>query len=154
LAGIALLVVVVASPGLLQRVLAPLERFHRTWVSERIGRLVLLFERLRAKPSALVNCLLGAVVVQAVLVFFHAAVATSLQIPIPVAHLAILVPLSFLVQMLPVSVNGFGVREATFTAYFATLHLPPESALALSLVATGTVMAFSLSGVPAYLLRR
>jgi hypothetical protein len=31
--------------------------------------------------------------------------------------MAILVPFSSLVQMLPVSVNGHGVREGTFVAY-------------------------------------
>ena len=44
--------------------------------------------------------------------------------------LAVIVPLSFVVQMLPVSVNGFGVREATFSFYFTRIGLPIESALA------------------------
>ena len=48
-----------------------------------------------------------------------------------------IVPLSFVVQMLPVSVNGFGVREATFSFYFTRLGLPIESALLVSLVAHG-----------------
>ena len=49
------------------------------------------------------------------LVRFYAAVARSLAIPVPFAHLAVLVPVSFVVQMLPVSVNGLGVREAVFS---------------------------------------
>ena len=39
--------------------------------------------------------------------------------------------------MLPVSVNGFGVREATFSFYFTRLGLPIESALLMSLVGDG-----------------
>jgi uncharacterized protein (TIRG00374 family) len=148
------LLTVVAVPRIIELGLAPLKRFHQEWVEERLRRLVRVFERLRASPGRLVNCLAGAVVVQAILVVFYAVVAASLRIPIPAAHLAILVPLSFLAQLLPISVNGFGVREATFTAYFATLGLPAESALALSLLATATIMAFSLSGVAAYLSRR
>ena len=45
--------------------------------------------------------------------------------------------MSFVVQMLPVSVNGFGVREATFSFYFTRIGQPIESALLISLVAAG-----------------
>jgi hypothetical protein len=67
--------------------------------------------------------------------------------------LALLVPLSFIVQMAPVSVNGFGVREATFSAYFSRLGLPIESAIAVSFMGAVLVMIFSLSGAAAYLAR-
>jgi hypothetical protein len=89
-----------------------------------------------------------------VLVGFYAAVAQSIGIPIAMRHLAVLVPVSFVVQMLPISVNGFGVREATFSYYFLRLGLPMDSALALSLLSTGTVLAFSLSGAVVYATRR
>ena len=54
--------------------------------------------------------------------------------PISPWHMAVLVPMSFLVQMLPVSVNGFGLREATFSLYFSRLGLPIEAALVISLL--------------------
>ena len=68
--------------------------------------------------------------------------------------LAVIVPISFVVQMLPVSVNGFGVREATFSFYFTRIGLPIESAVLLSLVAAGLIMLFSLSGAAVYASRR
>jgi hypothetical protein len=46
--------------------------------------------------------------------------------------------------MLPLTINGFGVREAVF-AFFARLHLGLSPALALSLGSTGLIMLFSLS---------
>ena len=57
--------------------------------------------------------------------------------PVTSWDLAVIVPVSFVVQMLPVSVNGFGVREATFSLYFTRLGLPIQSAVLLSLMATG-----------------
>ena len=44
--------------------------------------------------------------------------------PITVWDLAVIVPISFVVQMLPLSVNGFGLREATFSFYFTRLGPP------------------------------
>ena len=67
--------------------------------------------------------------------------------------MAVVVPMSFLVQMLPISVNGLGLREATFTFYFSRLGLPIEAALVVSLLGAGLVMVFSLSGAAVYVSR-
>ncbi len=56
--------------------------------------------------------------------------------------------------MLPVSVNGLGVRETTFVVYLTPLGVPRESALALSLVSAVVIMIFSTSGAFTYLARR
>ena len=85
---------------------------------------------------------------------FYAAVAYALHIAIGPWDLAVIVPLSFVIQMVPVSINGFGVREAAFTLYFSRLRLPIESALLVSLVPTALVMLFSLSGAAIYVGRR
>jgi uncharacterized protein (TIRG00374 family) len=135
-------------------VLAPLERLHQEWVGERLLRLTTALEKFRAAPQALATGLVGGIIVQLVLVAFYAAISSALSIPISLAHLAILVPVSFIVQMLPLSVNGFGVREATFSLYFARLRLPLESALALSFIGAALIMLFSASGAVAYLSRR
>jgi hypothetical protein len=100
-----------------------------------------------------VGCFLGAVMVQAILVAFYAAIAHASGVGISPWHMAVLVPVSFLVQMLPLSVNGFGLREATFSFYFARLGLPIEAALVISLLGAGLVMLFSLTGAVVYVTR-
>jgi len=141
----------VLAPAGVGRLLQPLQVFHQEWVGERIMRVTTALGRFRERPDALVSCFAGAILVQAVLVAFYAAIAHSMRIPIPAWHLAVIVPVSFVVQMLPVSVNGFGVREATFSFYFARLGLPIETALALSFMGAALVMLFSLSGGAVYL---
>ena len=148
----------VATPALLMpesvaRLLQPLRVFHQEWVDERIGKLTDALTRFKETPAALAICFLGAVVVQAILVLFYVAIARSMQIPIGFAELAVIVPVSFIVQMVPLSVNGFGVREATFGFYFTRLGLPLESALLVSFVGAALIMLFSLSGGVAYLRR-
>lgn len=153
-ASLAGLTAVVVAPGGLCLFLRPLRLVNAEWVDLRLQRLSDTLSRFRRHPVALVNCFGGAVAVQAVLVLFYLAVATSLAIPISAGHLAVLVPLSFVIQMVPVSLNGFGVREATFTYYFGMLGLSIESALLLSLVGTAVIMVFSLSGAATYVVRR
>jgi hypothetical protein len=55
--------------------------------------------------------------------------------------------------MFPISVNGFGVREATFAFYFSQLGLPVQSAVVVSLMGTALMMLFSLSGAALYVSR-
>ena len=152
-AGIGASAFAVLMPGGVARLLSPLRLIHQEWVGERIGRLTGALTKFRNAPGALGACLAGAVVVQAVLVGFYAAIVHSMHIPISAWHLAVIVPVSFVVQMAPVSLNGFGVREATFTYYFSRIGLPIESALVVSFMGAGLIILFSLSGAAAYLLR-
>jgi len=142
------------APSAVGRLLRPLRVFHPEWVEERVGRLTRALGRFGESPGALAACFGSAVLVQALLVLFYVAVAWSMQIPVSPWNLAVIVPVTFLVQMLPVSINGLGVREATFALYFGRIGLPVESALAVSFVGAGLVMLFSLIGVPVHLARR
>lgn len=151
--GTALATPLVLWPGAVARLLAPLRRIHQEWVGERIARMTDTLGRFGQSPAALLRCFAGAVVVQLILVGFYAAIARSMGIPASPWHLAVVVPVSFIVQMAPVSLNGFGVREAVFTYYFSRMGLPPETALAVSFMGAALIMLFSLSGAIAYWLR-
>ena len=141
------------APSGVERLLRPLKVLHAEWVGERIETMVTALSRFRERPAAILGCFSGAIVVQALVVIFYVAVAESLQVPIHSWDLAVIVPLSIVVQMLPVSINGFGVREATFSLYFARIGLPIASAVLLSLVAAAVMMFFSLSGAVVYVSR-
>ncbi len=153
LAGVAIGVPLVLLPGGVARLLGPLRRFNREWVGERIERLTAGLGRFGRDPKALLWCFAGAVLVQAILVGFYALIARSMHVAVSPWHLAVIVPVSFIVQMAPISLNGFGVREATFTFYFTRLALPPESALAVSFMGAGLILIVSLLGAAAYILR-
>ena len=145
--------VAVRRPGSVALLLRPLRVLHAEWVGERIERIVAALGRFREHPERLVSCFFGAILVQGVLVIFYLAIVHSMGIPVPVWHLAVLVPVSFVVQMVPISLNGFGVREALFTVYFHQMGLPRESALVVSFMGAGLMMLFSLSGAVAYIAR-
>ena len=152
--GLAVAVPVLLLPQTVRRLLQPLRALHQEWVGERIEKLVAALGKFRDAPQTLLACFGGAVLVQAVLVGFYAAVAHAIDVQVSVAHLAILIPVSFIVQMMPLSVNGLGVREWVFSAYFTQLGLPLEWALALSFIGAALIMLFSTSGAVVYLSRR
>lgn len=150
-AGVAGAGVLVAHPSLLVRLLRPVRRLHPEWIGERLDRLSGLLAHLRRAPAALAACFAGAIAVQLVIVAFYLAIARSMLIPISFWQLALIVPMSFLVQMLPMSLNGFGVREATFAYYFTQIGLSIEQALLMSFMGAAMMMVFSISGAVAYI---
>jgi uncharacterized membrane protein YbhN (UPF0104 family) len=153
LAGAAATTPAVFAPAGFGRLLRPLTVFHPEWVGDRITTLTGALARFGEDPGALLTAFAGAIFVQGALVLFYFAVAYALHLDIPFSDLAVVVPMSLVVQLLPVSVGGFGVREAFFSYYFHRIGQPIEDAVLLSLVAQALLMLFSLSGLAIYIWR-
>jgi uncharacterized membrane protein YbhN (UPF0104 family) len=157
--GIFALAAAVVAPMLLapERVrglLRPLRVIHQEWVEERLERFISSLAKFTETPQALAGGFAGAITVQVLLVGFYAAIAQSLRIPISTFHLAVLIPMSFVVQIIPLSINGFGIREGTFGYYFNLIGLPKEGGVVLSLIGAALMMLFSVSGAIVYLARK
>lgn len=153
-AGLAIAIPVIAIPKSVGHLLAPLRALERPWITERAQKLEDAVFRFRAAPSALAGAFAGAVVVQITIVAFYLLTAQGLSVPLPLFLGAVLIPVSLALQMAPVSINGFGVREAVFAFFFRRFGLPTDAAVALSLVSTGMVMGLSLVGGVFFLKRR
>jgi uncharacterized protein (TIRG00374 family) len=145
---------VISMPNLIRHALTPVRALNKPWITERTQRLEDAVIRFRNAPSALLGAFGGALVVQITIVAFYLLTAEGLSVPLPIFLGAVLIPVSLVVQMAPVSINGFGVREAVFAFFFRRFGLPTDAAVALSLVSTGMVMGLSLVGGYFFLRRR
>ena len=152
--GILAAILVIAIPQLVATLLKPLRALNKPWVTERADRLEEAVIKFRNAPMALAGAFAGALVVQATVVVFYLLTARGLDVPMPAFLGAVLIPVSLVVQMAPVSINGFGVREAVFAFFFRRFGLPTDAAVALSLVSTGITMGLSLVGGYFFMRRR
>lgn len=140
-------------PSWFAPILGRLQGLQGGWVGRQFEALGGSLRNFREAPGALFAVFLASVLIQGTFILFYVAVARALGVQVPVFEMALIVPLVGLIQLLPLSVNGFGVREATFTVLFGRVGVSAESALLISLEATALILAFSLSGALAYLLR-
>ena len=127
---------------------------HGEGIQARLLNLLGAIARFAEQPRPLGVAFAGALAVQFLLVLFYVCAARSLAVPLPLLAASVVVPVSLAVQMIPVSINGFGVREAVFAFFFASLGLNVGSALTLSLGSAALIMLFSLIGGGVFLLRR
>lgn len=77
--------------------------------------------------------------------------ASALGMTVPLSFYGIAVPLVALVSFLPVSVNGFGLRESAYIYAFATVHVSPTTALLLALLLDTQALFFAAIGGCVYL---
>jgi len=140
-------------PGIARRVMA-LSRLDRIdWIRDQFEVVQGAVHSYRARVQTVWLAFGVSVALQALVVWYYLAVAHSLRIPLHASAAFLMVPLCTLLQAVPVSFNGWGLREGLFTLYFAQVGLPRESALAFSLLGAGLIILLSLSGAVVWLTR-
>ena len=73
-------------------------------------------------------------------------VSRALGIDIPVLAMFTVIPLSIFVTMLPVSINGIGLREGVFVFFFSAYGIGAVEAVAFAWVALGFVILQGIMG--------
>jgi glycosyltransferase 2 family protein len=133
-------------PGIARRVVSASGLARFPWAIKRFETVQSAVHVYRAQVHAVWMAFLGSVALQAIVVYYYFTVARALRIPLPLSACFLMVPLCTLVQTVPISFNGWGIRESVFILYFRQVGLGRDSALAFSLVGAGLIVLMSLSG--------
>jgi len=81
----------------------------------------------------------------------HYAYGIALGIHLPLYFYCVAVPFISLVTFLPISINGYGLREGAFVYIFSIMHVAPASALFLALLMDAQALLFGSMGGALYL---
>jgi uncharacterized membrane protein YbhN (UPF0104 family) len=116
------------------------------------GAIHLGLDRLRQHPSAAANVLFVGFAYQLALVLAAVAAAKTLGLPNAAGLTALLAffPAVLIVQVLPVSMSGLGVREGAFVLFLGPLGVAQQDAIALGLLLYLLNLGVSLLGAPAF----
>jgi uncharacterized protein (TIRG00374 family) len=133
-------------PGIARRVMAATPLHSSAWAKRRFEVVQAAVHVYRERVGAVWVAFAGSVALQALVIVYYFLVARSLRIDLPLSAAFLMVPLCILVQTVPISFNGWGVRESVFILYFGQIGLDRDSALAFSLVGASLVVLLSLSG--------
>ena len=133
-------------PGTARRIMAATRLIEWGWAREKFEVVQEAVHVYRREVRAVWGAFAASVALQALIVLFFYDVAQSLRISLPLSAAFLIVPLCSLVQTVPISFNGWGIRESVFIVYFRQLGLTRESALAFSLAGAGLIALLSLPG--------
>jgi uncharacterized protein (TIRG00374 family) len=133
-------------PGIAGRLMEVTRLSAMPWARQRFETVQAAVHVYRERVGTVWTAFAGSVGLQALVVCYFFTVAHALRIPLSLSACFLIVPLCTLVQAVPISFNGWGIRETVFIVYFDQLGLPRESALAFSLAGAGLIVLLSLSG--------
>jgi glycosyltransferase 2 family protein len=133
-------------PGTARRMMKASGLARLPWASRKFEVVQAAVHVYRRQVGSVWLAFAGSLALQALVVLYYYEVAHSLRIPLPLSAAFLMVPLCNLVQTVPISFNGWGIRESVFILYFGQVGLSRDSALAFSLVGAGLIVLLSLSG--------
>jgi glycosyltransferase 2 family protein len=117
--------------------------FHSNAKIQWIAKLI---QDYREHPGLLIKAISLAIAVQAGNVLLVWLLGVGLQLPIPAIYYWIFVPMVTLFSLIPISLNGMGVREAATVIFLAPMGINPETAICLGLLWFSVFTAASLFG--------
>lgn len=108
----------------------------------------------KGHPQALWRGIGLSLLLQINVVTFYWALGQSLGLPVDYTSWFVIAPIAIFVMMVPLSINGIGVREAIFIFLLAQWGVADSTALALAWLEYGIFLAFGLVGGVVYMLRK
>lgn len=102
--------------------------------------------------DTLLKALLLSVIIQLMNMGAVYIISQSMGIEVPFLSILLFIPFIVTVSMIPLSISGLGVREATFVILFGKVGVKPEAAITLSLLWFFSVVMGSLPGLLFYVI--
>ncbi len=156
-AGVALIAVVFIAALLLmpQRPrISKIAAFLPASVLQKFSKIGAAVRQYKETPHVFRRALLLSLLLQLVVITFYWALAMALNIPISYASFFAIAPIAIFVMMLPISINGIGIREGIFVFLLAQWDVSTAAALSLAWLEYGIFLCFGLLGGVLYGLRR
>ncbi len=120
----------------LRRLERPIRLMHQAWVLSR------------RDTRRLFGALLMSVTLQLLIVLQYSMLAIALDVPVSPLALGVVIPVVTLITLVPVSINGIGLRETALAVLGAPFGVGAADAVAMAwIVLTGTVMYAVIGGL-------
>jgi len=115
-------------------------------VEPTVKKLYLSLYELQLQPGLLLSTLAVSIIAQVIEISSAVLLARSLGLDVPVFYFFTFVPLIWLITMVPVSLNGLGIREGAFAFFFSQIGVVSTAAVSLSLLVYACRLLAGISG--------
>ena len=155
--SIALVVIIGSAFMFHPRIARPIGTGIRRFTGDKIGKSMARFYwaihayQSQRSTLAYASLLTFAMLFVRVLVIYF--LGASLAIDLGIVECALVMPLAWVIVMLPVSVGGFGLQEGAYAALMALIGIDATSAVSISLLDHLTSRLVALSGVVIWITR-
>jgi glycosyltransferase 2 family protein len=138
--------VLIFAPSLHRVLTNVLSRTRLSRISAKIDALSEAFQVMGRHRFVLINAFMISLTNQVMVILITWIMALGLGIHLPVLYFLVFVPVVTLISMIPVSLNGMGLREYGFVSLFGAIGLPAASCMALGLLSSAFLILSSIPG--------
>ncbi|GAF75662.1 unnamed protein product, partial [marine sediment metagenome] len=125
--------ILVLNQRLARSIIRTLRKMRFMKLADRMHKVSLILSELKQNKGAMFRAGLLSLLLQVNVIVYTYIVAVSVNLKIPVVDFFAIVPIILLILILPVSINGIGLRENAYAFMFAG-YITGEQAVALSWV--------------------
>lgn len=83
---------------------------------------------------------------QLMTIIVHYLIALSINVNIPFSYLMLTIPIILIFSMLPITLNGIGVRDLSYISFFGVIGIDKEASFSIGFIAFFMGVSFSLIG--------
>jgi uncharacterized protein (TIRG00374 family) len=120
----------------------------------KLSRLMSTFSIFYKKKAVLSSSLFFAFLWQFLFLLRIYLLIISIKVPLGFVHLTWIASLVLLLQVLPISLNGIGIRETAYAFFFVMFDLPPEKGVLTGILCFSHMLFMSMIGGVLHLLSR
>jgi glycosyltransferase 2 family protein len=146
--------VAIFTPSLHSRLTRLLHRLRLAGAAARIDAILSAFQVIGKHGSILFASLLISLFNQLLVISVTWIMATGLHIQVSLLLFLVFVPVVTLISMIPVSLNGMGLREYAFVSLLSAVGVDRESGIALGLLSSAVIILSAIPGGVVYLFFR
>jgi glycosyltransferase 2 family protein len=146
--------IAIFAPNFHRRLTDLLRRFRLQKIAAKVDLISNAFQIMGKHPGLLIGSLLISFVNQFLVISVTWIMALGLRLDVEPLWFFVFVPVITLISMIPISLNGMGLREYAFMSLFGAIGVPPASCIALGLLSSVVLILSSLPGGIVYIFFR
>jgi len=108
----------------------------------------------RHQKKAFNLAMLWALGLQINVIVYYFLIGQALKLSVPFLDYFMVIPVVHFVQLIPVTINGLGLREGAYIEIFAFYSIPPQASFSFSLIDVVFVLILGIIGGIIYVLRK
>jgi uncharacterized protein (TIRG00374 family) len=108
----------------------------------------------RYQKRAFNLAMLWALGLQINVIVYYFLIGRSLKLSVPFLDYFMVIPVVHFIQLIPVTINGLGLREGAYIEIFTFYSIPPQTSFSFSLIDVAFVLILGLIGGIIYVLRK
>ena len=130
-----------------------IDLFKLEKIKRKVWSLHEAFMFIRSRDKALLVTFLYSLALQINVVLHYYFIGVAVNLDVTLGYFFVIVPIIIILLMLPISINGIGLRENAYVILFANIGVAGQDAIALSWVAFGIVLFHGALGGLVYAFR-